>query len=649
MSALALGLVASLWGAAPVLANAAGCADPMVLVFDTGLGNDLMASVRLGSSEAGVIVDWGGAGTASPVGTGGPATAQVQAYPASPGDVGFTYDTPGIHTVTLCGTVHHYGGDLDFDDDGPGYAPGIEALKEVASFGSLGVTDLSGAFIGASHLTAVPSGLPATVTNLTEMFRAASAFNQNIGGWDTSNVTDMHFMFVDATSFNQDIGDWDTSNVTDMSAMFDGASAFNQDIGDWDTGNVTNMSEMFASLQGSSAFNQDIGNWDTGNVTNMSAMFHSASAFNRAIADWDTGKVTTMRGMFYKAAAFNQDIGAWNTSRVTDLGATFYGASAFNQDIGGWDTSSVTDMSDLFHWATRFNQDIGTWNTGRVWTMSHMFDRAKAFNQDIGAWDTSSVATMEFAFRGALVFNQDVGSWNTSNARDMDQMFSGAVAFNQDIGNWNVGMVGRMPRMFDGAVAFDQDLGSWDVRAASVMTRMFDGMALSTRNYDALLKGWAKKAVQKRVSFSGGSSRYSGLAKAARKRLTSRYHWKISDGGRAVLSPAPVPKISDTTPVVGEDLTVIADWGPPGVKLTYRWYRRTASGKARSIRGATAAVYTPRAADAGHRLRVKVTGTLSGYSTVTKISAWTRTTKKAAPASAAMVPGRSWIAWVAAP
>ena len=49
------------------------------------------------------------------------------------------------------------------------------------------------------------------------MFQS-TPFNQDIGGWDVSNVTDMRGMFSGASSFNQDISGWDVSKVTDMAA-----------------------------------------------------------------------------------------------------------------------------------------------------------------------------------------------------------------------------------------------------------------------------------------------------------------------------------------------------------------------------------------------------------------------------------------------
>ena len=100
-----------------------------------------------------------------------------------------------------------------------------------------------------------------------------------------------------ANSFNngEDAGtssaplNWNTRNVTDMSEMFRNATSFNQSIGNQNVGNVTNMSTMFGSA---TSFNQPIGGWDVSNVTDISYMFWRAASFRQLVSDWDVSNVT---------------------------------------------------------------------------------------------------------------------------------------------------------------------------------------------------------------------------------------------------------------------------------------------------------------------------------------------------------------------
>ena len=54
-----------------------------------------------------------------------------------------------------------------------------------------------------------------------EMFFGASAFNGNIGDWNTSNVTNMNLMFLDASAFNQDLSGWCVTQILTMPDYFD--------------------------------------------------------------------------------------------------------------------------------------------------------------------------------------------------------------------------------------------------------------------------------------------------------------------------------------------------------------------------------------------------------------------------------------------
>jgi hypothetical protein len=79
------------------------------------------------------------------------------------------------------------------------------------------------------------------------------------------------------------------------------------------------------------------------------------------------------------------------------------------------------------------------------------------------------------------------------------------------------------------------------------------------------------------------------------------------------------------------DQTLTADpgaWGPAPVDLAFQWYRVNTHGKV-SISAATSPTYQVRGADAGYRLKVRVTGSKAGYATASRTSALTARVAKA--------------------
>ncbi|WP_190243168.1 carboxypeptidase regulatory-like domain-containing protein [Arthrobacter globiformis] len=107
------------------------------------------------------------------------------------------------------------------------------------------------------------------------------------------------------------------------------------------------------------------------------------------------------------------------------------------------------------------------------------------------------------------------------------------------------------------------------------------------------------------VTVTGSKAGYTTTAK------TSAVTAKIAVGTLT----APVPGISGAVRV-GSVLTATGAWGPAPVTLKYQW---KANGVA--IPGATAGTYTPSTAVLGKTLAVTVTGSKSGFTSVTKTSA----------------------------
>ncbi|MGL1937146.1 MAG: BspA family leucine-rich repeat surface protein, partial [Fibrobacterales bacterium] len=544
--------------------------EPMVLVFNTELGEGTKITLPLSGYNLDVTVDWG---------DGSISNVNKDYSWGCP----HWYSVEGTYTVKITGEMNRYGKSNHYGEN-------REKLVKVVSFGEIDrLNSLSYAFQGAVNLEEVPAYLPEAINDLSRSFQGIQNESiTNLELWDVSNVRDFSGMFTFATHFNEDISDWKFDNALYLGSMFWGAESFNQDIGLWNVGTVKYIRNMF---KGATSFNQDIGDWKLDSITDMSSMFSGASSFNQDISGWNVDSITDMSSMFSGASSFNQDIGGWNVDSITDMSGMFSGASSFNQDISGWVVGSVTDMSSMFSGASSFNQDISGWVVGNITDMSTMFSKASSFNQDISGWVVDNVTDMSSMFSGASSFNQDIGGWNVDSITDMNYMFSGASSFNQDIGGWNVDSVTNMKfmfyrassfnqnisewnvenvtnmfAMFANATSFNQSLGSWNVSNVSDFGSVLSSSGLTVQNYNDILVKWSALDLVDGLSFNLYNIGYSsGDAAIARQAIIDNNSWTIYDAGvtdQALIQTGALHTITEYSAVIEGEVIHLGGTNP---------------------------------------------------------------------------------------
>jgi Cutinase len=148
--------------------------------------------------------------------------------------------------------------------------------------------------------------------------------------------------------------------------------------------------------------------------------------------------------------------------------------------------------------------------------------------------------------------------------------------------------------------------GSWAPAPVNLTYRWYRGATSITGATKATYRTTKTDAGKKvTVRVTGTKTGYRTVTKTSAARTIEH-----------ALTATPVPRITGT-PAVGATLTASAGtWTPAPVTLKYVWYRSS-----RPIPYATRATYKLVASDAGTAVSVRVTGTRTGYTPVTKTSA----------------------------
>lgn len=391
-------------------------------------------------------------------------------------------------------------------DDVEGFMGPVMETVEITAWGD-GIEHLG--FLGIA-ITKVPDTLPKSITSLKLVFASAQEFNQDISGWDTSNVTDMTAAFQGAEVFNQPIGNWDVSKVLTTYCMFLYTGSFNQDLSGWDVSNIKYMSSMF---DGADAFNQDLSSWCVSHMPEEPTSFkdtYDGAAWTLPKPVWgtcprgeDVGREPDPRGDKWVEIKTHVDLvldedhyshwdavnQAWvnggtvkafkttsirmtNTPEkyigyiegslsptpydivkvITDWGDGIEQLSYLGKQVSTipmWTPKSLNNLSSVFVGSKSLTSSTFDWDTSKVTTLAHAFRDSSGYEVTSDAWDVSSVTDMSFAFKNSN-FSQSLRTWDVSNVTNMEDMFSGC-----DLGQgglyldgWDVSNVTNMDGMF---------------------------------------------------------------------------------------------------------------------------------------------------------------------------------------------------------
>ena len=378
-----------------------------------------------------VIVDWGDFTTNSYTTTGNKT---------------HTYASAGTYTVLIKNRLTQFGNGSSYTN--------ANRLYKVNSFGEIGLTSLRGAFYNATNLTEVPTSLPST----------------------NSNITDLSYTFYGATSFNQDISNWNVSTITTMTNMFTNITLsttnYNLLLNTWSLLSLQNNVDFHA---GSSKYSYGLTtisrnkiinnyNWTITDDGQDSITIPPSSTMVLVYTVPSNSKTITLPFSSSNNSSMNIyiDFGDLNTTHIltnSDVNYTYSTAGTYLVKITGT-LKQFGNGPYGYTNPTKLERVLSFGNLGIISLSGSFYNCSNLV--EVPTSIPITLTNLEYGFYNCSSFNDiNITNWNMTNITNINKMFYNATQFNQNIFLWNVPNLIHFEYILYYATSFHIPLSGW--------------------------------------------------------------------------------------------------------------------------------------------------------------------------------------------